>query len=56
MLLPNDQAHPPLKAGATGGTTKAQAVSGRVQRLVRPLFVGFSGCPSIRLIFGNAGI
>jgi len=30
----NDQAHPPLKAGATGGTTKAQAVSSRVQRLV----------------------
>jgi len=30
----NDQAHPPPKAGAKGGTTKAQAVGGRVQRLV----------------------
>ena len=34
----NDQAHPPPEAGATGGTTKAQAVGGRVQRLVRPVF------------------
>jgi hypothetical protein len=34
----NDQAHPPLEAGATGGTTKAQAISGRLQR-----FVGQSG-------------
>ena len=33
----NDQAHPPPKAGATGGTTKAQAVGGRVQRLVSSL-------------------
>ena len=31
---PNDQAHPPPEAEATGGTTKAQAVGGRVQRLV----------------------
>ena len=30
----NDQAHPPPEAEATGGTTKAQAVGGRVQRLV----------------------
>jgi hypothetical protein len=30
----NDQAHPPPKAGATGGTTKAQAVGGRMQRIV----------------------
>ncbi len=36
---PNDQAHPPLEAEATGGTTKAQAVSGRVQRLVRLLLL-----------------
>ena len=36
---PNDQAHPPPEAGAKGGTTKAQAVGGRVQRLVVPLLL-----------------
>jgi hypothetical protein len=30
----HDQAHPPPEAGAKGGTTEAQAVGGRVQRLV----------------------
>jgi|SanBayMetagenome_1026888.scaffolds.fasta_scaffold00786_3 hypothetical protein len=29
--------HPPTEAGATGGTTKAQAIGGRVQRLVVPM-------------------
>ena len=37
----NDQAHPPPEAGATGGTTKAQAVGGRVQRLVKPVLVTY---------------
>ena len=37
----NDQAHPPPEAGATGGTTKAQAVGGRVQRLVSLLLINF---------------
>jgi len=37
-LQANDQAHPPPEAGATGGTTKAQAVSDRVQRLVRLMY------------------
>jgi len=36
---PNDQAHPPPKAEVTGGTTKAQAVGGRVQRLVLRLLI-----------------
>ena len=41
---PNDQAHPPPEAEATGGTTRAQAVGGRVQRLVRRLLVHVSSC------------
>jgi len=39
--MPNDQAHPPPEAGAKGGTTEAQAVGGRVQRLVRELLIHF---------------
>ena len=41
-LRHNDQAHPPPEAEATGGTTKAQAVGGRVQRLVLSLVNQFS--------------
>ena len=45
---PNDQAHPPPEAGATGGTIKAQAVGGRVSLIVGPLLGSYA--PSFWLI------
>ena len=42
ILRQDDQAQPPPEARATGGTTEAQAVGRRVQRLVRRLLGRFS--------------